>query len=104
MQSQVEQAILFLATCAIAAGMVLLGSSCASITPTYDRDGNLKKIESAKFLADLAYEEEVEYAADGKTVVRRKVKYATETNADKILNSANSVFGTLFNGAAKVMP
>ena len=79
-------------------------AGCASITPKYNKGGQLVKIESAKFLADLTYEEELEFAADGKTVLKRKVKYATSTTADRIMDSATSMFGTLFNGVTKAMP
>lgn len=89
---------------AVALAMYLL-TGCASVTPVYSPDGKIVKIEGHKFLADVAYEREwEELASDGKTVLKFKEKYSTETNADKIFSSAASLFGTLFNGASKVMP
>lgn len=84
--------------------MAGVGAGCASITPIYGRDGNIQRIESAKFLADLRYKRRVKYADDGKTIIEEEVEYATETNADKIIAAGNSLLGTLIDGAGKVMP
>lgn len=80
-------------------------SGCASITPVYGEDGRPVRVESKKFLADLNYEREWEVLApDGKTVLRFKEKYATVTNADRIMSGAATLAGELVNGASKVMP
>jgi len=97
--------IWFWLTLAASIVAVVLSASCASITPVYEQDGiRLRKIEASKFMADVEYEEEFEFADDGKTILKRRVKYKTATNFDKIMNGMAGLFGTLFNGASQVMP
>jgi hypothetical protein len=90
----------------IAAG--LLCSGCAVITPVYDSHGNIIEIKSTKFLADLSYESvnSVEYAPDGKTILKQSsgVKMETKTNADRILGEVVKGAGVLVDGAGKLMP
>jgi hypothetical protein len=87
----------------VAVLLAILACSCATITPTYNPNGELAKIEASKFMADLEYEEEFEFAPDGK-LLKRRVKYKTGTVADKLIDSSAALLGELFNGAGKVMP
>ena len=77
---------------------------CANITPVYDSSGNIMEVHSTKFMADLTFEQCIEYAPDGKTVLKRAVKMETKTNADRILGEVVKGAGVLIDGAGKVMP
>ena len=77
---------------------------CANIVPTYDAKGNIKSIKSTKFLADLTFYEHIEYASDGKTIIKRDIYMETKTNADRILGEVVKGAGVLIDGAGKIMP
>lgn len=82
----------------------LFSMGCANITPNRDSQGNIMSVSSNKFGADLAYKQTLEYAPDGKTVLKRIEQFETRTNADRILDSANKILGTTVDGAGKLMP
>jgi len=90
----------------MAAALLLQG--CANITPVYDSAGNVIEVKSTKFLADLTFEsvKSVEYAPDGKTILKQSsaIKMETKTNADRILGEVVKGAGVLVDGAGKLMP
>jgi hypothetical protein len=91
---------------AIVVAIVIMAmcSGCANIHPKFGDNQMLTDLETSKFLADARYKERIKFGPDGKTIIEIEREYETSTNADKIMGAATELFGTLVNGASKVMP
>lgn len=93
--SKLDYLILFL--------VVFLMCGCATITPVYNKNGTLKRVESKKFLADLMYTETITYDPQG-NILSKHIAYETKTNADRILGATNELVGTLSGVARDLAP
>ena len=79
-------------------------SGCAVIVPEYDKYGQLVKVSSSKFLADLTYEQSIKWDPVTGRCIERTIRMETKTNADRILGEVVKGAGVLVDGAGKVMP